>query len=33
LRQGWKIDLIEKIRRRGQAVAVARGLPLYQYKL
>jgi hypothetical protein len=32
LRQGWKIDLIEKIPAPSQAQS-ARGLPLYRYKL
>ena len=32
LRQGWKIDLIEKIPAPSQAVS-PRGLPLYRYKL
>ena len=34
LRQGWKIDLIEKIPTTpGQPAQSPRGLPLYQYKL
>ena len=32
LRQGWKIDLIEKIPAPSQAQS-PRGLPLYRYKL
>ena len=34
LRQGWKVDLIEKIPTTpGQPAQSPRGLPLYQYKL